>query len=116
MNIALVVLATLLGLMTTFSAFGKYSMNARAVESLYGVGLKDRQIRLLGTVEILGALGLLVGIWIPILGLLASIGFVLYFIGAVIAHARVKDAPKDMGPAFILLVLSILVMLLQFAR
>jgi aspartate aminotransferase-like enzyme len=65
MNIALVVLATLLGLVATFSAFGKYSMNDRAVESLFRLGLKNRQIRLLGTVELLGALGLLVGIWIP---------------------------------------------------
>jgi len=116
MNIALVVLATLLGLVATFSAFGKYSMNERAVESLFRLGLKKRQIRLLGTVEILGALGLLVGIWIPILGLLASIGFVLYFLGAVFAHIRARDSAKDIGPALILLVLSILVALLQFAR
>lgn len=116
MNIALVVLATLLGLVAAFSAFGKYSMNDRAVESLFRLGLKKRQIRLLGTVEILGALGLLVGIWIPILGLLASIGFVLYFLGAVFAHIRARDSAKDIFPALILLVLSVLVALLQFAR
>ena len=116
MNIALVILATLLGLMTAFSAFGKFSKNAKAVDMLRHLGITDSQIRTLGVIEVLGALGLLVGIWIPILGLLAAIGFVLYFLGALIMHVRSKDAAKDMGPALILLVLSIIVTILQFAR
>ncbi|MDD2817832.1 MAG: DoxX family protein [Candidatus Nanopelagicales bacterium] len=113
---ALIILAALLGLMTAFSAFGKFSMNEKAVEMLVHVGLRERQIRLLGTVEILGALGLLVGIWIPLLGQLAALGFVLYFAGAVIAHIRVRDGVKDMGPAILLTVLSIIVTVLQFSR
>ena len=116
MNIALVILATLLGLVTAFSAFGKFSKNPKAVDMLRQLGITDSQIRTLGIVEVLGALGLLVGIWIPILGLLAAIGFVLYFLGALIMHVRSKDAAKDMGPALILLVLSIIVTILQFAR
>lgn len=116
MNIALIVLTALLGLATTASALGKYSMNPNAVEMLRGLGLRDRQIRLLGTVEVLGALGLLVGIWFPILGLLAAIGFVLYFLGAIIAHLRVRDALKNTAPAIVLLVLSIVVAVLQYQR
>ena len=116
MNIALVILATLLGLVTAFSAFGKFSKTPKAVDMLRQLGITDSQIRTLGIVEVLGALGLLVGIWIPILGLLAAIGFVLYFLGALIMHVRSKDAAKDMGPALILLVLSIIVTILQFAR
>ena len=74
---------------------------------LGGLGLDNRQIRLLGTIEILGSLGLLVGIWLPILGLLAAIGFVLYFLGAAIAHLRAKQSGKEMAPGLVLLVLSI---------
>ena len=116
MTIALIVLAALLGLMTAFSAFGKLSKNARTVDMLHHVGLSDSQIRLLAVIEILGALGLLLGIWIPILGLLAALGFVVYFLGAVVAHVRKRQPIKDMAPATILLVLSILVTILQFAR
>jgi len=116
MNIALIVLATLLGLVATFSAFGKYSMKPSVVDNLYRLGLKTQQIRLLATIEILGSLGLLVGIWIPILGKLAALGFALYFLGAVIAHVRAKDAGKDMAPALVLMIISIIVTLLQFAR
>ncbi len=116
MNIALIILTALLGLATAFSAVGKFSKNPKAVDMLRQLGITDSQIRTLGIVEVLGALGLLVGIWIPILGLLAAIGFVLYFLGALIKHVRAKDAAKDVAPAVVLLVLSIIVTILQFAR
>ena len=116
MNIALVVLAAVLGLVSTVSAFGKYSMNPKVVDNLYHLGLKTQQIRLLATIEILGSLGLLVGIWIPILGTLAAIGFALYFLGAVIAHLRARQGGKDMVPALVLMIIAIIVTLLQLAR
>jgi hypothetical protein len=116
MNTVFIVLATLLGLVATFSAFGKYSMNPRVVDNLYELGLKTRQIRLQGTIEILGSLGLLIGIWVPILGKLAALGFVLYFLGAVLVHLRARQGAKDVIPALVLMVISIIVALLQFAR
>ncbi|MSZ42104.1 MAG: DoxX family membrane protein [Actinobacteria bacterium] len=113
---ALLIFAAILGLMTVVSGFGKLSMKDNVVEMLNHVGLNERQIRLLGTVEILGAIGLLFGIWLPLLGLLAALGFVAYFLGAVIAHIRVRDGIKDMAPAILLTVLSIIVTVLQFSR
>ena len=113
---ALIILAAILGLMTIFSAYGKLSMMENVVEMLNHVGLNERQIRLHGTIEILGALGLLVGIWVPILGSLAALGFVFYFMGAVIAHIRVRDSIKDMGPAILLTVISVVVAVLEFSR
>ena len=95
---ALIILAAILGLMTIFSAYGKLSMMENVVEMLNHVGLNERQIRLLGTIEILGALGLLVGIWVPI------------------AHIRVRDSIKDMGPAILLTVISVVVAVLEFSR
>lgn len=116
MNIALIILTALLGLATAFSAVGKFSKNPKAVDMLRQLGITDSQIRMLGIVEVLGALGLLIGIWIPILGQLAALGFVLYFLGAMIAHVRAKDPMKDIAPALVLLILSIIVTILQFAR
>ncbi|TQM09986.1 DoxX family protein [Pseudonocardia kunmingensis] len=45
----------------------------------------------LGTLQGLGALGLIAGFVFPPIGLAAATGLVLYFIGAVIAHLRVGD-------------------------
>jgi len=43
----------------------------------------------LGTVLAAGALGLLAGFVVPLLGILAAAGLVLYFVGALVAHLRV---------------------------
>ena len=43
----------------------------------------------LGTALAAGSLGLLAGFAVPVLGTLASLGLVLYFIGAFVAHMRV---------------------------
>jgi len=43
----------------------------------------------LGTLLAAGSLGLLAGFAVPLLGTLAAIGLVLYFIGALAAHLRV---------------------------
>ena len=72
MSIILVVFAVLLGIVAVGSAFGKLSRNPRVVESMHDVGVTDPQMRGLAVLEILGALGLLVGIWLPWLGLLAA--------------------------------------------
>jgi hypothetical protein len=44
---------------------------------------------MLGTFLAAGSLGLLAGFVVPLLGTLASVGLVLYFVGALIAHLRV---------------------------
>ena len=59
---------------------------------------------LLAAYEFAGALGIILGVWWPLLGVAAGIGLVLYFVGAVVSHLRVGDL-KGIGPAtFILLV------------
>lgn len=44
---------------------------------------------MLGTFLAAGSLGLLAGFAVPLLGTLAAVGLVLYFLGALIAHLRV---------------------------
>lgn len=43
-----------------------------------------------------GALGLIAGIAVPVLGTLAAAGLVLYFVCAFAAHVRVRD--RHLGP------------------
>ncbi|MFD1933437.1 MULTISPECIES: DoxX family protein [Nonomuraea] len=44
---------------------------------------------MLGLMLVGGSLGLLAGFGVPLLGILAAAGLVLYFVGALIAHLRV---------------------------
>lgn len=50
-----------------------------------------------------GALGLIAGIWVPLLGQAAAIGLVLYFVCALGAHIRARDAHVGGAVAFLLL-------------
>lgn len=93
MNIAYIVVALLLGLLMLFSSYGKFTRNPGVIEGLKKVGVPERYFTLLGIILVLGALGLIAGIWLRPLGLAAAIGSSVYFIGAVISHLRVKDTP-----------------------
>ncbi|MCQ1579092.1 DoxX family protein [Streptomyces parvus] len=55
------------------------------------MGVPHSWMRPLGTLLGAGALGLLAGLVVPVLGALAAAGLVLYFIGALWAHLRVGD-------------------------
>jgi membrane-bound ClpP family serine protease len=46
-------------------------------------------VPVLGALLAAGSLGLLAGFALPLLGILAAAGLVLYFVGALIAHLRV---------------------------
>lgn len=116
MTIALVILAAFLGVAATISATGKLRRMPQVVQTMHNVGVSDGQIRLLAVAELLGALGLLVGIWVPVLGQLAAAGLTVYFVGAVVAHVRAKETMKEAAPALLLAVIAVGVLLLQLAR
>jgi hypothetical protein len=63
----------------------------------------------LGVLLACGALGLLTGLAVPVLGTAAGIGLVLYFVCAVSAHVRVRD-PKIAGAvSFLVLAVAALI-------
>jgi sorbitol-specific phosphotransferase system component IIC len=107
MFIAAAVLAVLTALMATFSASLKLRRDPRVVESIQGtVGVPATWFPWLAAAELAGAAGLLVGLaWAP-LGIAAAAGLVAYFVGAIIAHLRVKDM-AGLGAPVVPLVLSI---------
>ena len=116
MTAALIITNALLGLLATGSAAGKLTRNPKVLESLHGVGVTDSQIPKLALLELLGALGLLVGIFVPGIGLAATIGLTLYFSGAVISHLRRRQAIAEWAPALVLTVLALVAVPLQLQR
>lgn len=116
MSVALIVLAALLGLAAAGSAFAKLRRVPAIVESMHAVGVSDAQMRILATLELLGAAGLVVGIWVPIIGIAAAACLALYFLGAVIAHVRAAEPAKTMLTPVILMVLAIATTALELGR
>lgn len=111
MFIATVVVSVLVALAALGSGMGKLSKNPKAIEPLHDVGVPASWPPVLGSLEVAGGLGVLVGLWWAPLGVAAATGLTLYFLGAIVAHVRVKD-PK-FQPAAALFVLSAAALVLR---
>ena len=74
------------------------AMRARAAH----VGFSVAAYRRIGLLEILGVLGLLAGALVPAIGALAAGGLLLLLGGAVLAHLRSGDGPRELAPAVVL--------------
>jgi tetrahydromethanopterin S-methyltransferase subunit F len=86
--------------MVAFSAIAKVRRAPHVVRTIHDVvGLPVSYFPLLAGCEFAGALGLILGIFWPLLGVLAGVGLALYFMGAILSHFRVRDF-RGFGPAF----------------
>jgi hypothetical protein len=113
MFIALVIGAVLLAAVCVSSASMKLRRHERAVAVIGGtVGVPLRFFPLLASLELAGAAGILIGLWLEPLGIAAAVGLVAYFIGAVTGHLRVGDTKNPTMP-LPPLVLSIAVLVLR---
>lgn len=112
MFIATVIVSIFLAFALVMSAVGKLTKSDSVIPGMEKVGVPVDKIPVLAYLEIAGAIGLVVGLfWWPI-GVAAAIGVILYFVGAVIAHVRVKDI-SGVGPAAFLAVVAIAALVLR---
>jgi hypothetical protein len=109
--LACAVIVSLLSLALLGSAAGKLTKHPKVVESLGKCGVPSSWHPRLAVAEIAGALGMVLGLWVPALGVAAAVGVVLYFVGAVIAHVRVSD--NEVAAPIVFIVLSVIVIVLR---
>ena len=74
------------------------------------VGVPDSWITILGVLKAAGALGLLVGTAVPLIGIAAAGGLVLFFVAAIITHLRAHDYSFGLAVVFLLLAGAALVL------
>jgi hypothetical protein len=106
MSIAYALLAVVMSLMVAFSGMMKVRHDPKTSRIIHEVvGVPLRFFPLLAACEFAGAMGLLVGIVWPPIGMAASAGLVLYFTGAMVGHVRVGDF-RGLGPPAFMLFMS----------
>ncbi|MEV5971771.1 DoxX family protein [Streptomyces sp. NPDC051921] len=113
MFIGYAVVAALLALATSASAFLTFTRNPQVTGSMTKLGIPDSWLPWLATAKAAGALGLLAGLAVPALGEAAAVGLVLYFLGAIVSHVRAKD--YAVAPAVVLTLLSGVALVLRAA-
>ena len=81
------------------------------LESMAEVDVKESWLPMLGILKAAGALGLLIGIGVPVpsIGTAAAVGLVVYFVGAAIVHLRAGDYSVSGQHVYLLLAMATLV-------
>ncbi|MFC5217163.1 DoxX family protein [Streptomyces coerulescens] len=105
MFIAYVVLAVIVSFLLVFSGRSMLVKDKDIVETLTRLGVPSGWYTMLALLKFAGAAGLLIGIFYRPLGIAAALGVVLFFIGAVVSHLRVKDV-KGVPVPFVLVLVS----------
>ncbi|MEU6231517.1 DoxX family protein [Kitasatospora sp. NPDC047058] len=90
MSVAHVVVTVLAAVMAGFSGWSVFARAAYVVQPLAEYGVPQPWWNLLGAAKAAGALGLLVGLFVPVIGVLAAVGLVLYFAGAAVTVLRAR--------------------------
>src|SRR5579884_2578017 len=109
MSTLIIIIQVVLGLL--FVSIGSMTVAGRKmfVDNFRQFGYPQWFRVVIGTLEILGGLGLLVGIWLPALAVLASAGLMLLMLGAASTHVRVKEPLQKILLPLVLGALAIVV-------
>jgi len=91
MSTTYVVVTLVASAMAAFSAGSVFVHAKWVVEPLESYGVPRAWWPWLGTAKALGAAGLLIGFAVPPIGVLAGLGLVAYFAGAVITVVRARS-------------------------
>lgn len=100
MHIVALILSIILGIAMLASGVMKLIRAPRIVALMAAVHVTPPQLTVLGALQVASTVGLIAGIWFPPLAIAASIGLVLYFGGAIIAHVRAGDPAMQGAIAF----------------
>jgi hypothetical protein len=93
-----------------FSATLDFIRYKQILINMSKVGVPESWINMLGILKAAGALGLLVGIGVPLIGIAAAVGLVVFFVGAIFTHLRARDFSFGLAVVFLLLAVAALVL------
>ncbi len=110
---AYVIVTLLAAAANIFSAALDFIRYKQILINMARVGVPDSWITILGTLKAAGAIGLLIGIGVPLIGTAAAAGLALFFVGAIITHLRARD--YSFGLAIVFLLLAVAALALRLA-
>lgn len=99
MDIAQIVLAAITCFLLLVAALSKVTGQQSMREMAEHLAISWPSYRAIGYLELLAVAGIVLGLWWTWSGVAAGTGTVLLLVGAVVAHARVRDPLPAMVPA-----------------
>ncbi len=105
---AYVVVSVLAAAANIFSATCDFVRYKQVSIAMAKAGVPESWMTRLGILKAAGALGLLAGIGMPLIGTAAAVGLILFFIAAIITHLRARDYSFGLAAVFLLLAVAAL--------
>ena len=105
---AYIVVTVLAAAANIFSAILDFIRFKQILINMARVGVSESWITILGILKAAGAVGLLIGIGVPLVGIAAASGLTLFFVGAIVTHLRAHDHSFGLSVVFLLLALAAL--------
>ena len=105
-----IVVTVLAAAANAFSATLDFVRFKQIIINMARVGVPESWITILGILKAAGALGLLIGIGVPLIGIAAGVGLVLFFVAAIITHLRARDYSFGLAVIFLLLAVAALIL------
>ncbi len=115
MDIAYYIVGAAAALWIGFSGYSLFNKSEFVVEPLTTYGVPRNWWNWLALAKSAGALGLILGLFIPAIGIAAAIGLILYFLGAVATTVRARSYSTTIFPA-LYLIPAVATLALQLAR
>lgn len=117
MFILTAILAAVLGGSFIMSGFAKLAGVGQVDTNRQHLGIDPGLWRAIGALDILGGLGVLLGLLadLPVIGVLAAVGLIGMTIGAVFYHQKAGDSIKQWLPAVVVGSLAIFYIILRIA-
>lgn len=112
MGVLTVVLQVVLGLAFIGAGTSKLVGTQQMVDDFDRFGYPRWFMYFTGATEVVAALGVLAGIFVPFLAVFGGLLIAAVMVGAVSTHVRMKDPGSKIAPPVILLALSIVVVFL----
>ena len=97
------------------AAAAKLSGQPSMRQSAAHFGIAWSRYRLIGLAELAAAAGIVIGLWWRPLGVAAAVGMVVLLAGALVTHWRAGDRGKDLLPATVVLVVTIVYLIVALA-
>ena len=110
MFIAYIIVTAIAAAANAFSTTLDFTRYKQVLINMAKASVPESWITALGTLKAAGALGLLVGIGVPVIGTAAAVGLSLFFVGAIITHLRAHDYSFGLAIVFLLLAMAALVL------
>jgi hypothetical protein len=107
MFVAYVIVTLLTAAINLYTATNDFRRPDWLLANMNKLGVRESSLPVLGILKAAGALGLLIGFRVPLIGVASAVGLTLFFIGAVITHLRARDYSLGNGVPVIFLVVVI---------